>query len=125
MKNERDLQIEDGRIRFPDGDPVTPFVAPEDDRPHGALGIVVLLIILAITFFVTTILTADAAEADVAVEEPSEVIYSHADRENTLECVIDTALRVRGNRRAACVEKLETAARLAKAEQKVNERKKR
>ena len=37
------------------------------------------------------------------------------------ECRIGTDLRVTGSKRAACVDKLETAARLAKAEHRVNE----
>lgn len=37
------------------------------------------------------------------------------------ECFIDTNLRVTGRKRAACVDKLETAARLARGEMRVNE----
>lgn len=38
------------------------------------------------------------------------------------ECQIDADLRVSGSQRAACVDRLETAARLARAEMRVNER---
>jgi hypothetical protein len=41
------------------------------------------------------------------------------------ECSISADLRVSGPRRRACVERLETAARLARAEMRVNEGKRR
>ncbi len=48
---------------------------------------------------------------------PSVIIFEKSD-----ECFIDIELHVVGKKRAACVDRLDTATRLARAEMQVNER---
>lgn len=115
--------------RFSDGERATPLAPMSDEgRPIGAIGTLLLFLLLVLSFLLTTILTSPAHADEPGplpntidpVDEIADVIYSHANEKRQLECVIDSALRVRGKKRTACVEKLATAARLARGEMIVN-----
>jgi hypothetical protein len=75
-----------------------------------------LAVIAGMIYFLFVLVSERRAHAD----EPTARIFEQAD-----ECSIDAELRVTGSRRAVCVERLEMAARLAKMEMRVNERRKR
>ena len=77
---------------------------------------VVLFVIGGVFYLLSMLIGIRRAHAD----EPSARIF-----EAEGECAIDTDLRVMGAKRAACVDRLETAARLARAEMCVNERRRR
>jgi hypothetical protein len=105
--------------RFADGTPVHPFGKPK--HPWRSLGMILLTWTIAFVVVIGAfwLMFALVAEKHAHADEPSVRIF-----EQPGECTIDVDLRVSGTKRAACVDKLETAARLAKAEQRVNEKRK-
>ena len=106
--------------RFADGEPVHPFGKPS--RPIRTIIEIVLTWAIVITILAGAfwLMFALISEKRAHADEPSVRIF-----EQPGECTIDVDLRVSGTKRAACVDKLETAARLAKAEMRVNEHRKR
>jgi hypothetical protein len=110
--------------RFADGEPIHPFGTPKHRwRTLGeifAVWALVLGVLGGIFWLMFTLVGERRAHAqEASPRDPSVTIY-----EKPGECFIDIDLRVTGTKRAACVDRLETAARLAKAEQRVNERRK-
>lgn len=127
--------------RFPDGTPVYPLERPK--RPalirvtaFGLGMLTVFALIAAVIYMLISLAVSATAHADeLPVEsnavfvptpdpnfwigEPTFIYRSHE------ECSINADLRVTGPKRAACIEKLSTALRLARAEQMVNEHVKR
>jgi hypothetical protein len=105
--------------RFADGEPVGPLRAP---RPAWRVLVEVTLVwigffamlagMIYLMFYLVSERRAHADEGATRIFEADG------------ECFIDTDLRVTGSKRAACVGKLETAARLARAEMRVNEHRK-
>jgi hypothetical protein len=106
-----------------DGEPIHPFGKSKHfwrTLIEIALTWTIAFAVLIGVFWLLFALVAERhAHADVAPRDPSVMIY-----EKPGECFIDVDLRVTGAKRAACVDKLETSARLAKAEMRVNERRK-
>jgi hypothetical protein len=106
--------------RFSDGTPVHPIERPKRGTLMSlvsiTLGWLALLAVIAVTLYVALALLASATARG---DEP------HAVFEQPGECLIDMDLHVMGTRRAACVERLSTALRLAKGEMLVNERSRR
>ena len=106
--------------RFADGEPVHPFGKPKHPwrtliSIFGTWALVAAVLIGA--FWLLFSLVAERrAHADETPRDPSVTIF-----EQPGECFIDIELHVTGSKRAACVDKLETAARLAKMEMKINE----
>jgi hypothetical protein len=110
--------------RFANGEPVHPFGKPKNRLRT-------LVVILATWAFAITVLIGilwlmislvgerHAHAQEQAPQDPSVVIFDKAG-----ECSIDIDLHVTGSKRAACVDKLDTATRLAKAEMRINERRK-
>lgn len=96
-------------VRFPDGDKIGPIERPRSQT--SLFGWIVFLCVVALVWLLLSVSYATEA-APIIFEQPKE-------------CTIDTTLRVYGTKRGACIDKLEAAMKLAKAEQKVNERKKR
>jgi len=106
--------------RFANGDPIGPL--PKARRPWLHIieiflaWAVVVAVIFGMFYFLSLLLVERRAHAD----EAPAAIY-----EKPGECLVDADLRVTGDKRAACVERLETAARLARGEMRVNEGRKR
>lgn len=111
---------QDKVARFADGEPVHPFGKPQ--HPWRTLGSIVVTwaIVAAVLIGAFWLMFALISEKRAHADEPTFRVF-----EQEGECFIDIELRVTGNKRAACVDKLETAARLAKAEMRVNEHRKR
>jgi len=111
---------QDKIARFADGEPLHPFGTPKHKwRTFAEIALtwtIVLAVLFGTFYLMFALLSVRHAHADEGAARIFEVDG---------ECFIDTDLRVTGTRRAACVDKLETAARLARAEQRVNERRKR
>ena len=116
--------------RFADGEPVHPFGKPK--RPWRTiisifctwvLALAVLGGMIYLMLYLVGERRAHAQEAPTTVEgeprDPSVTIF-----EKPGECFIDIDLRVVGKKRAACVDRLDTATRLARAEMRINERRK-
>jgi cbb3-type cytochrome oxidase subunit 3 len=108
--------------RFADGEPVGPLNKPRRPRPSWRVLVeiafgwgLVLAVIAGMIYILFALISERRAHADESVMHVFEVDG---------ECYIDANLRVIGDKRAACVDKLETAARLAKAEMRVNEHRK-
>jgi len=108
---------QDKIARFADGEPIHPF--GKSKHFWRTLGEIALTwtIAFAVLIGVFWLLFALMSEKRAHADEPSVRIF-----EQPGECTIDVDLRVAGTKRAACVDKLETAARLAKMEMRVNER---
>jgi len=109
--------------RFADGEPVGPLNKPRRPRPAWrslfeiAFAWTLALAVLAgMIYLMFSLVSERRAHADEAAAQIFEV---------SGECAIDTNLRVSGDKRAACVDRLETSARLARAEMRVNEGRKR
>lgn len=111
---------QDKIARFADGEPVGPLRGPRPTwRVLGEIALtwtIAFAVIIGVFWLLFTLVAERRAHADAAPRDPSVTIFEQPD-----ECRIDIDLRVTGKKRAACVDKLETAARLAKAEQRVNE----
>lgn len=107
---------QDKIARFADGEPIHPF----GKSKHFWRTLIEIALTWTIAFAVLIgvfwLLFALVSERRAHADETAARIF-----EVDGECFIDTDLRVTGAKRAACVDKLETAARLAKAEQRVNE----
>jgi hypothetical protein len=105
--------------RFSDGEPVGQLNESRAEHPVVHLlkifGVWAIVIGVLVTLF--WLLFALVSERRAHADEAAARIF-----EAEGECFIDTDLRVTGDKRAACVDRLETAARLAKMEMLVNER---
>jgi hypothetical protein len=106
--------------RFANGDPVHPLGKPEP--PWRTLGVIfgTWALVIAVLIGAFWLMFALVAERRAHADETAARIF-----EVDGECYIDTDLRVTGNKRAACVNKLDTATRLSKMEMRVNEHRKR
>jgi hypothetical protein len=102
--------------RFANGDPVHPLGKPEP--PWRTLGVIfgTWALVIAVLIGAFWLMFALVAERRAHADETAARIF-----EVDGECYIDTDLRVTGNKRAACVDKLDTATRLARATMLVNE----
>jgi len=113
---------QDKIARFADGEPIHPFGKSKHfwrTLIEIALTWTIAFAVLIGVFWLLFALVAErhAHAEEAAPRDPSVTIY-----EKPGECFIDVDLRVTGTKRAACVDKLEMSARLAKAEMRVNER---
>jgi len=112
---------QDKVARFPDGEPVHPFGTPKHKwRTLGEISAVwalAILVLVSVFYLMFMLVGERRAHAEEMPRDPSVIIF-----EKEGECYIDVDLRVQGKHRAACVDRLETAARLARAEMRVNER---
>ena len=109
--------------RFPDGQPVSPLSEPSYPWHTLAEIAVTWTIVLAVLFGTFYLMFALVSERRAHAEEPRDPSVTIFEQPG--ECFIDSELHVTGKKRAACVEKLETAARLAKMEMLVNAGKRR
>lgn len=107
--------------RFADGEPIYPFGKPK--HPARTLIVIVGTWVLALAVLVGMIYLvlclvgerrAHAQEEDPRA--PSVIIF-----EKSGECSIDIELHVVGKKRGACVDRLDAATRMARAEMRVNE----
>ena len=106
--------------RFANGDPVHPLGKPEPPwYMPGAITVTwaLAVVVLIGAFWLILALAAERrAHAEEMPRDPSVIIF-----EKEGECYIDIDLRVSGKKRAACVDRLDTATRLARATMLVNE----
>jgi hypothetical protein len=103
--------------RFTNGDPIHPIEKPR--RSWHTIGVILFAWVVVVTFALALflLLAALLAEARAHADESVTKVF-----EQEGECYIDFDLRVSGRRRSACVEHLEAAARIARGELRVNER---
>lgn len=126
---------QDTVLRFPDGEPVSGITSTKDEAPIiGAHGVAFLLVV-ALIVVLLSILGSKAGAAEIpgvspALDEvkPTEGLVTAlvSFRNNGTErCHITPDLKVHGVDRAPCLEHMETALRLAKAEALVNRKRRR
>jgi hypothetical protein len=106
------------RTRFPDGDTVGPLNKSRVEHPvvHVLKVFSVWALAIGVLVALFWLLFALVSERRAHADETAARIF-----EVDGECFIDTDLRVTGNKRAACVDRLDTATRLARATMRVNE----
>lgn len=133
MITDRKLD-QDTVLRFPDGEPVSGITSTKDEAPIiGAHGVAFLLVVAAIAVLLSLFVSkAGAAEIPGVVpvdegrpiESPAPTIASFRNN-GTERCHITPDLKVHGVDRAPCLEHMETALRLARAEALVNRKRRR